>query len=102
MKNAIILYQNDENREVIDFLKKSFEEVFDQYITFTNVFLNRLEPRAVLAADAYLVWENGILQEVKDLVDDFSKVIMVTRSPARDSLNLISSLPAGTSVLQPY
>ncbi len=99
MKNAIILYQNDENREVIDFLKKSFEEVFDQYITFTNVFLNRLEPRAVLAADAYLVWENGILQEVKDLVDDFSKVIMVTRSPARESLNLISSIPAGTSVL---
>ena len=55
MKNAIILYQNDENQEVIDFLKKSFEEVFDQYITFTNAFLNRLDSRAALAADAYLV-----------------------------------------------
>ncbi len=99
MKNAIILYQNDENQEVIDFLKKSFEEVFDQYITFTNVFLNRLDSRAALAADAYLVWESGILQEVKDLVEDFSKVIMVTRSPARESLNLISAIPAGTNVL---
>lgn len=56
MKTAIILYQNDENQEVIDFLKKSFEEVFDQYITFTNVFLNRLEPGAALTADAYRVW----------------------------------------------
>ena len=99
MKNAIILYQNDENQEVIDFLKKSFEEVFDQYITFTNAFLNRLDSRAALAADAYLVWESGILQEVKDLVEDFSKVIMVTRSPARESLNLISAIPAGTNVL---
>ncbi len=99
MKNAIILYQNDENQEVIDFLKKSFEEVFDQYITFTNAFLNRLDSRAALAADAYLVWESGILQEVKDLVEDFSKVIMVTRSPAGESLNLISAIPAGTNVL---
>lgn len=99
MKTAIILYQNDENQEVIDFLKKSFEEVFDQYITFKNAFLNRLEPQTALTADAYLVWESGILQEVKNLVDDFSKVIMVTRSPARESLNLISSIPAGTNVL---
>lgn len=99
MKTAIILYQNDKNQEVIDFLKKSFEEVFDQYITFTNVFLNRLEPRTTLTADAYLVWESGILQDVKDLVDDFSKVIMVTRSPARESLNMISAIPAGTNVL---
>ncbi len=99
MKTAFILYQNDENHEVIDFLKKSFEEVFDQYISFTNIFLNRLEPRAALAADAYLVWESSILQDVKDLVDDFSKVIMVTRSPARESLNLISAIPAGTNVL---
>lgn len=99
MKTAIILYQNDENQDVIDFLKKSFEEVFDQYITFTNVFLNRLEPGAALTADAYLVWESGILQDVKDLVDDFSKVIMVTRSPARESLNQISAIPAGTNVL---
>lgn len=99
VKTAVILYQNDENQKVIDFLKKSFEEVFGQYITFSNVFLNRLNPPAVPAADAYLVWESGILQNVKDLVDDFSKVIMVTRSPAQESLNMISAIPAGTNVL---
>ena len=99
MKTALILYQNDENQEVIDFLKKGFEEVFDQYITFTNVFLNRLEPRTELRADAYLVRENSVLQDIKDLVDDFSKIIMVTRSPARESLKLISDIPAGTDVL---
>ena len=34
-----------------------------------------------------------------EMMEDFSKVIMVTRSPARESLNLISAIPAGTNVL---
>lgn len=99
MKTAIILYQNEKNQDVIDFLKKSFEEIFDQYISFANEFLTRLKPHTVLRADAYLVWDSSILRDVKDIVDDFSKVIMVTRSPARESLNMISAIPAGTNVL---
>lgn len=99
MKQAIILYQNEENSKAISFIKKNFEEIFGQYISFTNAYLTHLAPDAILRADAILVRDESILQDVKAHVDDFSKIIKISRSPAREALNQISSIPAGSNVL---
>ena len=47
MKQAIILYRNEENIEAINFIQKNFEEIFGQYISFSNYYLTRLDPRCV-------------------------------------------------------
>ena len=99
MKQAIILYRNEENIEAINFIQKNFEEIFGQYISFSNYYLTRLDPHTILKADAFLVRDESILQEAKAFVDDFSKMIKINRSPARESLKQISSIPAGSNVL---
>ena len=80
MKQAIILYRNEENIEAINFIQKNFEEIFGQYISFSNYYLTRLEPHTILKADAFLVRDESILQEAKAFVDDFSKMIKINRS----------------------
>lgn len=99
MKQVIILYRNEENIEAINFIQKNFEEIFGQYISFSNYYLTRLDPHTILKADAFLVRDESILQEAKAFVDDFSKMIKINRSPARESLKQISSIPAGSNVL---
>ena len=92
MKKAIILYQNEENSDAIHFIQKNFEEIFGQYISFSNYYLTRLAPHTILKADAFLVRDESILQDAKAVVDDFSKIIRINRSPARESLTQISSI----------
>ena len=99
VKKAIILYQNEENSDAIHFIQKNFEEIFGQYISFSNYYLTRLAPHTILKADAFLVRDESILQDAKAVVDDFSKIIRINRSPARESLTQISSIPAGSNVL---
>lgn len=99
MLHAILLYWNDDNPEAIRFIQENFEEIFGRYITFSNCYLNQLRPGAVLEADAFLVRDESLLQEARAFVDDFSKMIVVNRSPMREALKQISSIPAGSNVL---
>lgn len=99
MKQVIILYRNNTNMNAIDFIKSDLEEVFAQHISFTNYFLSDLMPDEVLTADAFLVLDEGILQDVTTHVSDFSKIIKINRSPAQEALHQVSEIPANTNVL---
>ena len=52
-----------------------------------------------LEADAFLALGEDVFRQVKDHVDDFSRIIKMNRSPDRTSLNKISKIPANTAVL---
>ena len=99
MLRAILLYRNDENPEAIRYIQENFEEIFGRYITFHNCYIDQLQPGALLEASAFLLRDESLLQEAKSFVDDFSKMIVVGRSPRREALKLLSGIPAGTSVL---
>ena len=99
MKNVTIIYRTDSNRCAIDFIKENLEEVFGQHITFQNCFLKNLHPGDKLKADAFLALDELIFHSLDGYIDDFSKIIKMNRSPDRDSLRLISKIPAGTTVL---
>lgn len=99
IKQVVILYRNEENNSAINFIKKDFEEVFGQYISFTNYYLSQLDAHTILNADAFLVIDESLLQDVKTIVRDFTRIIKINRSPARESLGMISSIPAGSNVL---
>lgn len=99
MLHATLLYRDDDNPEAIRYIQENFESVFGRYITFSNAYLDQLPPGALLEADAFLLRDESLLQEAKAFVDDFSKMIIIGRSPGREALKRLSGIPAGASVL---
>lgn len=101
MKQVTIIYRNCNNPNAINFIKNNLEEVFGEYITFSNCFLCDVKPEETLTADAFLALGEDIFQRVKEsgYVDDFSKIIKMNRSPDRMALNKISEIAHNTNVL---
>lgn len=99
MKQVTIIFRTEENTKVLNFIRSNLEEVFGQYVNFTDCFLCNLTPGTKLRADAFLAQDEDIFHEVEDFVDDFSKIIKINRSPGREALNTLSLIPPGTTVL---
>ena len=101
MKQVTIIYRNCNNPNAINFIKNNLEEVFGEYIAFSNCYLCDVKPEEKLKADAFLALGEDIFQRVKEsgYVDDFSKIIKMNRSPDRIALNKISEIPLNTNVL---
>ena len=95
MKQVTIIYRNCNNPNAINFIKNNLEEVFGEYIAFSNCYLCDVKPEEKLKADAFLALGEDIFQRVKEsgYVDDFSKIIKMNRSPDRIALNKISEIP---------
>lgn len=101
MKQVTIIYRNCNNPNAINYIKNNLEEVFGEYIAFSNCYLCDVKPEEKLKADAFLALGEDIFQRVKEsgYVDDFSKIIKMNRSPDRIALNKISEIPLNTNVL---
>ncbi|MDD7719255.1 MAG: sigma 54-interacting transcriptional regulator [Eubacteriaceae bacterium] len=99
MKKVIIFFNNPDNESAMTFIRQNIKEVFEDYIDLSYCYLSEISEDAVLDADAFLVSPNDAMQEVKNHVSDFSKVIKITRSPDKEGLNKLSSIPSGTTVL---
>lgn len=98
-KKVAIIYQNSLNEKAMDFIKYNLEEIFGEYISFSNCYLQALEPDRLLETDAFLAVGDQIYDQMKEHVKDFNKVIKMNRSPNRGALNKISKIPAGETVL---
>ena len=81
MKKVIIFFNNPDNESAMTFIRQNIKEVFEDYIDLSYCYLSEISEDAVLDADAFLVSPNDAMQEVKNHVSDFSKVIKITRSP---------------------
>lgn len=101
MKQVTIIYRDCNNANAINYIKNNLEEIFGEYIAFSNCFLCDVKPEETLKADAFLALGEDIFQRVKEsgYVDDFSKIIKMNRSPDRTALNRISEIPLNTNVL---
>lgn len=99
MKHVSIIFRNKSNENAINFIKANLEEIFEQYIIFTNYFLTDLEPGEKLDADAFLALGDSVIDDLNEHIDNFSKVIKINRSPDRESLKAISKIPVGSTAL---
>lgn len=99
MKQVIIIFKTDSNENAINFIKQNLEEVFGQYVNFTNYFLQKLAPGAKLTADAFLALNEQTFRDAEGFVDDFSHRVKINRSPGREALSQISQIPSGATVL---
>ena len=98
-KKVAIIYQNSLNKNAMEFIKYNLEEIFGEYISFSNCYLQSLGPDKLLETDAFLAVGDQIYDQLKEHVKDFNKVIKMNRSPNRGALNKISQIPAGETVL---
>ena len=99
MKNVIIIYRNSDNKNAIQFINSDLEEIFGEYISFTNYYLCDAKDGEILKADAFLVLDENSFESAKERVDDFSKIIKLNRSPDSSALQKIARIPPGSSVL---
>ena len=99
MKRVIIFFNDPDNESAMTFIRQNIKEVFEDYIDLSYCYLSEISDDTILDADAFLVSPNDAMQEVKNHVSDFSKVIKITRSPDKEGLNKLSSIPSGTTVL---
>ena len=89
MKRVSIIYANSYNTDAMDFVLRNLEEVFGDYVTFTNYYLDDFNENTLLRDDAYLTANEVSFQILKNYVSDYTTIIKVTRSPGRDSLQKI-------------
>ncbi len=99
MKHVSIIFRNNSNENAINFIKTNLEEIFEQYIIFTNYFLTDLKSGEKLHADAFLALDDSVIHKLSEYIDDLSKVIKVNRSPDREALKAISKIPVGSTAL---
>ncbi len=99
MKRAGIIYANSKNAEAMNYILQNLEEVFRGYITFTNYYLDDFSEDTLLCEDAYLAANEVSFQILKNYVSDYTTIIKVNRSPGRDALKKIESIPSGSNVL---
>ena len=99
MKKVILFFNDRDNESAISFIYNNIKEVFEDHIELTSRFLSDIDDNEILDADAFLVSPNDAMQNVRPHVSDFSKVIKITRSPDKEVLNTLSSIPAGSTVL---
>ena len=99
MKELAIFYRNRENQLTIQYLQDSIYSILGEYVNVSNYYTNELSSREKVMADAYLLCYEESFQDLFGHVDDFSKVVVMTRSIQHKYLRPVMDIPAHTEVL---
>lgn len=99
MKQVAIFYRNRENPHAIQYIENNFYSVLGDYINITNYYLDEMADDEIIIADAYIVCYEEMLRYMVNHVEDFSKVVVITRSIQQKYLESVLKIPPGTTVL---
>jgi transcriptional regulator with PAS, ATPase and Fis domain len=99
MKEIAIFYRDRDNQPAIKYIANNFYRILGNNIHITNYYLNELCKGYKVTADAYLVCYAEMLGLLIDYVDDFSKVIVITRCIRKEYVLSVYDIPKGTDVL---
>lgn len=99
MKQVAIFYRDRENQPAIRYIENNLLNVLGDYIRITNYYLDEMPPHQLISADAYLVCYEEMLRFLPNHIDDFSKVIVITRSIQKKYLKPLANIPKGSNVL---
>lgn len=99
MKNLAMFYRDRDNQKAINYIADNFYKILGDYVNITNYYTNELLPNEKIDADAYIVCYEEMLNDLVGHIDNFSKVVVITRSIQQKYLKPIMNIPAGTKVL---
>ena len=99
MKEVAIFYRDRINQPAIMHLQDNFYNVFGDFINITNYYTNEIPDGKKIVADVYILCYEESLRDLFGHVDDFSRVVIMTRSFRQKYLKPVIDLPAGTGVL---
>ncbi len=100
MKQVGIIFANAENPKAMEFVKQNLEEVFQGQIHFKLYYLDELERIAPLMEDdAYLVASEVPFQSFRHYISDYTKMIKISRCLKSGTLEELTQIPSGSSVL---
>jgi transcriptional regulator with PAS, ATPase and Fis domain len=94
-----MIYNNRENWNVIAYLKRNVESIFENYAQVENVFLSELGEHEMIEGDIYLVLYEHMIYILKKHISDFDKVVVMTRGINKKFVNEIRKVPDNTDIL---
>ena len=99
MKTMALVFQNADTPQVIDLLRRTFEEVFARSVEVTVYFMDRIGPSEQICADVLVVNRTVSLLALRPHTPTVQNVVFMTRSIRKTYLDSILAIPAGTDVL---
>lgn len=99
MKTLALVFQNEDTPQVIDLMRRSFEEVFANSVRVETCFMERLGETEQICADVLVVNRTVSLLTLRPHTPTFQNVVFMTRSIRKTYLDSILAIPAGTDVL---
>lgn len=99
MKHVGIVFANTENADAMDYLKKSLENIFEEYVEFTLYYTELFQEDTVLHEDAYLMEHEVPFEYLRHHVSDYTAIFALERSFPKGSLEQILAIPENTDVL---
>lgn len=99
MKKVSIVFANEYNMDAMLTLKKSLEDIFEDYVEFKLCFADQFTEDTVLRDDACLMASEVEFEFLRHHVSDYTSIFTLERCLAKGALSDIMKLPAGTDVL---
>lgn len=99
MKELAIFYRDRENPRAIQYIEDNFYNILGDYINITNYYIDEMSDDQFINADVYIVCYEETLNHLVNRINDFSKVVVMTRCIQQQYLRPILEIPADTKVL---
>ena len=99
MKTLALVFQNADTPQVIDLMRRTFEEVFARSVQVEAYFMDRIGETEQICADVLVVNRTVSLLALRPHTPSFQNVVFMTRSIRKTYLDSILAIPAGTDVL---
>lgn len=97
MKNIAVI--TDTNSKLAVFLKDNLEEVFKNFVNINNYYLSEMKDGFVIEDDLILVMIEERLIDIKNYVNDISRIMVIERTIREKDIYKIFSIPEGMDVL---
>ena len=99
MKTLALVFQNADTPQVIDLMRRTFEEVFARSVQVEAYFMDRIGETEQICADVLVVNRTVSLLALRPHTPSFQNVVFMTRSIRKTYFDSILAIPAGTDVL---
>ena len=101
MKTLALVFQNADTPQVIDLMRRTFEEVFARSVQVEVYFMDRIGETEQICADVLVVNHTVSLLALRPHTPSFQNVVFMTRSIRKTYLDSILAIPAGHAGQRP-
>jgi len=99
MKKVAIIYRTRDNQEVINYLRNTLENIFENYIFVENYYLTDLITNIKIMADAYILTDEMMLYPLKEYITNCNNIIIMYRSLNKKNIIEVLKISIDTDIL---